>query len=220
MENKVEQKKILAKAALDCLPSQIVLGVGSGTTVDYLIEELVNIKDRIITTVASSKRTRKKLIELGFEVIELNSVSQVDWYLDSADEINDQLQMIKGGGGELTGEKIVASVSKKFICLADETKRVKILGNFPLPIEVIPMARSSVARSIVGYGGFPVYREGVLTDYGNVILDVWNLKIIDPLKTEQIINNFSGVVTNGVFASRAADVLLTIDQGKVIEVRV
>lgn len=201
-------KKAVAKAALKHLPENAVIGIGTGSTINYLIEELAALKDQIVGTVASSKVTATKLKNLGLPLIELNSINELPIYIDSADEINTSLQMIKGGGAALTGEKIIAAIAKKFICIADISKKVELLGKFPLPIEVIPIARSYVAREMVKLGGFPVYREGVTTDYGNLILDIWNLEILEPVKLEQTINNIPGVVTNGLFALRPADLLL------------
>jgi len=206
--NHNQLKKIAAEAALKYIPENSVVGVGTGSTVNYFIDALLTIKDKIAGTVASSKVTAVKLKELGFTVIDPNSVDELSIYVDGADEVNNSLQMIKGGGAALTGEKIVAAIAKKFICIADINKKVQILGKFPLPIEVIPIARSYVARTMVKLGGFPVYREGVVTDYGNTILDIWNLEILEPAKLEQIINNIPGVVTNGLFAVKSADVLL------------
>lgn len=203
-----QMKKAAAQAALKYLPENSIIGVGTGSTVNYFIEELVSVKNKIVGTVASSKATALKLRSLGFLTLDPNTVDELPIYVDGADEINDGLQMIKGGGAALTGEKIIAAMAKKFICIADSSKKVEILGKFPLPIEVIPLARSYVARAIVKLGGFPVYREGVLTDYGNPILDVWNLEILEPIKLEQTINNIPGVVTNGLFAVRPADILL------------
>jgi ribose 5-phosphate isomerase A len=201
-------KKIAAEEAIKYIQENTIIGVGTGSTVNYFIDALTKIKDTIIGAVASSKATAERLKKLHIPIIELNSVNDLPIYVDGADEINNSLQMIKGGGAALTGEKIIAAVAKKIICIADASKKVEILGTFPLPIEVIPMARSYVAREIVKLGGSPVYREGVITDYGNVILDIWNLKILDPIKLEQTINNITGVVTNGLFAIKPADLLL------------
>lgn len=198
-----------AEAAIKYIPENSVIGVGTGSTINYFIDALASIKHNIAGAIASSKATALKLKALNIPVLDLNSVSELDIYVDGADEINPNLQMIKGGGAALTGEKIVASVAKKFICIADSSKKVAILGKFPLSIEVIPMARSYVAREIIKrIGGSPVYREGIITDHGNVILDVWNLEILEPIKTEQLINNIPGVITNGLFAIRPADILL------------
>ncbi|MDR1057498.1 MAG: ribose-5-phosphate isomerase RpiA [Coxiellaceae bacterium] len=203
-----QMKKLAAEAALKHIPENSIIGIGTGSTVNYFIDALPTVKDKIIGTVASSKATAAKLKALGFQLIDPNSADDIPIYIDGADEINNNLQMIKGGGAALTGEKIIASIAKKFICIADANKKVKVLGKYPLPIEVIPMARSFVVRSIVKLGGFPVYREGVVTDYGNVILDIWNLEILEPIKFEQTINNIPGVITNGLFAIKSADILL------------
>ena len=208
-------KKIAAEAALEYIEQDAIVGVGSGSTVDYFIEALAGIKNKIDGAVASSIATEQKLKKHGIHVYDLNSVYPLPIYIDGADEINEHLQMIKGGGGCLTREKIIAQVAKKFICIADQTKKVDILGKFPLPIEVIPMARSHVAREIVGatggsplHNGKPVYREGFITDNNNIILDVWGLKILQPTELERTLNNITGVVTNGIFAMRPADLLL------------
>lgn len=201
-------KQAAARAAVQYVVPDVILGVGTGSTVNYFIDELAAIKNKILGAVATSKETETRLKKLGIDVVDLNSVNSLPVYIDGADEINPQLQMIKGGGAALTREKITAAVATKFICIADNTKNVKILGTFPLPIEVIPMARSYVARELVKLGGSPVYREGVITDNGNQILDVWNLQILEPIKLEQTLNNISGIVTNGLFALRPADLLL------------
>jgi len=216
--NNNQLKKLAAEAALKYIPENAVIGVGTGSTVDYFIDALLSIKHKIMGTVASSKITATKLKSLGFPLADPNSVDELAIYIDGADEVNDNLQMIKGGGAALTGEKIIAAIAKKFICIADSSKKVGILGKFPLPIEVIPMARSYVARTIVKLGGFPVYREGAITDYGNPILDVWNLKILDPIKLEQTINNIPGVVTNGLFANKPADILLLGTENGVVTI--
>jgi len=209
-------KKAAAEAAIKYIPENSIIGIGTGSTVNYFIDALFPIKHTIAGAVASSKATAAKLKALDIPIVELNSVNELQIYIDGADEINNSLQMIKGGGAALTGEKIIAAVAKKFICIADASKKVEILGKFPLPIEVIPMARSFVAREIIKLGGSPVYREGVITDYGNVILDVWNLEILEPVKLEQIINNITGVVTNGLFAIKPADILLLGTETSVI----
>lgn len=202
-----QKKRAVAEAVLAHLPKGGVLGVGTGSTVNFLIDLLPQLQ--LEAAVASSKATEERLKKLGIEVVELNYVGSLDAYVDGADEIDRQLQMIKGGGAALTREKIVASVARQFICIVDESKWVDQLGRtFPVPIEVIPMARSSVARKLVTLGGDPVYREGVVTDNGNVILDVWNLDIAVPRQMEERINNIVGVVTNGLFALRPADVVL------------
>ena len=203
-----EMKKAAGWAALQYVKQGTIVGVGTGSTVNHFIDALATMKDDIEGAVSSSEASTKKLIELGIEVFDLNSVDLIDVYVDGADEINDRMDMIKGGGAALTREKIVAAVAKKFICIVDNTKQVPILGDFPLPVEVIPMARSYVARELVKLGGDPVYRQGVVTDNGNVILDVHNLKIDEPRKLEAAINQIVGVVANGLFAERAANVLL------------
>ena len=201
-------KKIAAKAALDYIEPGNIVGVGTGTTVNYFIDELATIKNKIDGAVASSVATEKRLKEYGIEIYDLNSVFPLPIYIDGADEVNEHLQMIKGGGAALTREKIVGSAAEKFICLADSSKKVDVLGKFPLPIEVIPIARSYVSRELVKIGGKPVYREGVITDNGNQIVDVWGLEILDPPQMEVKLNNIAGVVTNGLFAQRPADILL------------
>ena len=202
-----QQKQAVAAEALKYIESGMVLGVGTGSTVNCLIELLpkVNLKG----AVASSQVTEDKLRALGIEIMDLNFTGTLDWDIDGADEVNENLQLVKGGGGALTREKIVAAASKEFICMVDESKWVKQLGvGFPLPIEVLPQARSYVARELVQMGGEPVYREGFVTDYGNVILDVYGLDIQVPAEMEQRINNIVGVVCNGLFAAQAADKLL------------
>lgn len=203
-----EMKKAAGWAALQYVKKDTIVGVGTGSTVNHFIDALATMKDDIEGAVSSSEASTKKLIELGIEVFDLNSVDLIDVYVDGADEINDRMDMIKGGGAALTREKIVAAVAKRFICIVDNTKQVPILGEFPLPVEVIPMARSYVARELVKLGGDPVYRQGVITDNGNVILDVYNMKILDPKVMETKINAIVGVVTNGLFANRGADILL------------
>lgn len=201
-------KQQLAQAALQHVVPNTILGVGSGTTVNYFIDALANIKNKIDGAVAASKESEQRLKKIGIEIVDLNSVNALPVYIDGADELNQHKQLIKGGGAALTREKILAAVSKKFICLATDNKKVDVLGTFPLPIEVIPMARSYVARQLVKLGGDPEYRAGVVTDNGNVILDVYNLKILDPVKLEKVLNNIAGVVTNGLFAIRPADKIL------------
>lgn len=201
-------KKLAAQAALQYVKDDMIIGVGSGSTVDYFIEALRSIKHKLEGAVASSVATANKLKALSIPVLDLNSVRDLPVYIDGADEINADKQMIKGGGAALTREKIIATVAKQFVCIVDESKVVDTLGDFPLPIEVIPMARSYVAREIVQLGGDPVYREGVVTDNGNVILDVFNLKLLTPLNVEEKLKNIVGVVESGVFAKRKADVVL------------
>lgn len=203
-----ELKKAVGQAAVKYVKPDTIVGVGTGSTVNHFIDALAEIKDQIIGAVSSSEQSTEKLKSYGIEVFDLNSVDQLDVYIDGADEITPHMAMIKGGGAALTREKIVAAVAKEFICIADSSKRVDVLGNFPLPVEVIPMARSYVARELVKLGGDPVYRQGVVTDNGNVILDVHNMKILDPKAMEERINAIVGVVTNGLFACRGADKLL------------
>ena len=202
------QKKQVALRALDYLEDDMVIGVGSGTTVDYFIDALAKVKNKIEGAIASSHATAEKLKALGIPLLDLNSFSEVPLYVDGADEINTAKQMIKGGGGALTREKIIATVAKKFVCMVDQSKQVDLLGSFPVAVEVIPMARSYVARQIVQLGGDPVYRQGFITDNGNAILDVYNLKILDPRGLEDKLKNIVGVVENGIFAKRPADILL------------
>lgn len=202
------QKKLAAEHAISYIEDDMIVGVGTGSTVKYFIDKLSLEKHRINGVVSSSEQSTMLLKAHGIKVFDLNSVSQLDVYIDGADEINHQLEMIKGGGAALTREKIIAAVAKKFICIADESKYVAKLGVFPLPIEVIPMSRSYVAREIVKLGGMPDWREGIITDNGNYILDVHNLDIVKPIELEQKINNIVGVVTNGLFALRGADCLI------------
>jgi ribose 5-phosphate isomerase A len=203
-----DMKKMAAEAALEYVETGTVIGIGTGSTANHFIDGLAAIKHRIDGTVASSEASAKRLKAHGIEVLDLNSVDELSVYIDGADESNHHLHLIKGGGGALTREKIVAAASRKFVCIADESKLVDILGTFPLPVEVIPMARSYVARELVKHGGQPVYREGFTTDNGNIILDVHNLEIMEPVRLEEDLNNIPGVVTVGIFARRPADVLL------------
>jgi ribose 5-phosphate isomerase A len=214
-----EMKQAVAKAAIEYVESGTIIGVGTGSTANFFIDELAKIKGKIDGTVASSVASAERLKGHGIPVLDLNSVDSIAVYVDGADESNKYLHLIKGGGGALTREKIVAAVSKKFVCIADESKLVDVLGQFPLPVEVIPMARSYVAREIAKLGGQPVLREGFTTDNGNVILDVHNLEIMEPVKLEETLDHITGVVTNGLFARRPADILLLgTPQGvKVIE---
>ena len=193
------------KASLD---SDSVIGVGTGSTANFFIDHLAELKHTFDGAVASSEATAERLKSHGIPVYELNSVAQLDYYIDGADECNERLELIKGGGGALTREKIVAAVAKEFICIVDASKQVPMLGTFPLPVEVLPMARSYVARELVKMGGDPVWREDFTTDNGNVILDVHNMRIQSPIATEEQINQITGVVTNGLFAVRPANVLL------------
>jgi len=203
-----ELKKAVAEAALEYVEVGTVIGVGTGSTANYFVDALATIKHKIDGTVASSSATSERLKSHGIPVLELNDVDELSVYVDGADEANHYLQLIKGGGGALTREKIVAATSRKFVCIADKSKLVDKLGEFPLPVEVIPMARSYVAREIVKLGGAPILRQGFTTDNGNVILDVRNLEILDAVELETMLNNIAGVVTNGIFARRPADVLL------------
>lgn len=206
--NQDAKKRAAAEAAVAYVQKDDIVGVGTGSTVDYFIDALSEIKQNIQGAVSSSEASTRKLRALGIDVMDLNSVGSFDIYVDGADEITEHKHMIKGGGAALTREKIVAAVAKKFICIIDDSKQVDVLGNFPLPVEVIPMARSYVAREIVKLGGDPVYREGVVTDNGNVILDVHNLNIQNPVELEDTLNNIVGVVTNGLFAARGANTVL------------
>ena len=201
-------KQAFARAAIEYVPMGGVIGVGTGSTANFFIAELGKIKHKFDGAVASSEGTAQRLRALGIEVVELNSVLELEIYVDGADEVNASLAMIKGGGGALTREKIVAAVARTFVCIADATKLVDVLGRFPLPVEVIPMARSYVARELVKLGGQPEWRQGFVTDNGNVILDVHNLQIMKPAELETTLNQITGVVTNGLFARRGADVLL------------
>jgi len=203
-----ELKLAVAKEAIKYVVEDAIVGVGSGSTANFFIDELAKIKNRIDGAVASSHKTADQLKSRGIRVVDLNSVSELPVYIDGADEITEHLAMIKGGGGALTREKIVAAVATQFVCIADESKLVGMLGKFPLPVEVIPMARSHVGRELVRLGGQPALRQGFTTDNGNLILDVWNLSILKPQELEAEINNIAGVVTNGLFAQRGADVLL------------
>jgi len=203
-----EMKKAAAYAALPYVKRNSIVGVGTGSTVNHFIDALATMKNEIEGAVSSSQASTEKLKAYGIKVFDLNQVSELSVYVDGADEINPYNHMIKGGGAALTREKIVAAVADKFICIVDNTKNVDILGAFPLPVEVIPMARSYVARELFKLGGKPEYRQGVITDNGNIILDVHNLSITEPLKLEAQINAIVGVVTNGLFANRGADVVL------------
>ena len=207
MSDQQAQKQAAAKAALQYIEDDMILGVGTGSTVNCLIDLLPTI--RLAGAVASSQVTEDKLRALGIDIIDLNFAGTLDLYIDGADEVNADLQLIKGGGGALTREKIVAAASKKFICMVDESKSVTVLGReFPVPIEVLPQARSYVARQLAQMGAEPVYREDFVTDYGNVILDTYDLDVRDPSALEQQLNNIVGVVCNGIFAANQADVLL------------
>jgi ribose 5-phosphate isomerase A len=210
-----DKKKAAAKAALNYIEEGTIVGVGTGSTVNYFIDALVDLKYDIKGAVSSSKASTERLKAMGIEVFDLNSIDRFDVYVDGADEITEYKYMIKGGGAALTREKIVAAVADKFICIIDDTKQVPILGDFPLPVEVIPMARSYVAREIVKLGGDPTYRQGVVTD---VILDIYNLKILNPVELERQLNAIVGVVTNGLFAHRGADIVLVGSNDGVITI--
>ena len=203
-----EMKKASAEAALEYVESGMIVGVGTGSTANYFIDGLAGIKGKLDGTVASSEASAERLRGHGIPVMDLNSAGELQLYVDGADETTRHLHLIKGGGGALTREKIVAAASEKFVCIADDSKLVDVLGTFPLPVEVIPMARSYVAREIVKLGGQPVLREGFTTDNGNVILDINNMSIIDPVDLETKIDLITGVVTNGLFARRGANVFL------------
>ncbi len=212
-----EKKLIAAKASLDYIENDIVLGVGTGSTVNHLIDELPSVRNKIQAVVSSSNASTALLEERGFEISMLNAVGDLDLYIDGADEATKHLQLIKGGGGALTREKILAGASRRFVCIIDDSKQVGMLGAFPLPIEVIPMAQSYIARQLVKMGGQPIWRENFVTDNGNHILDVHNLSITNPVEMETRINQIPGVVIVGLFAHRPADVLIV---GEDAEVRV
>jgi ribose 5-phosphate isomerase A len=207
-----DKKKEVARAAIKYIEDDTIVGVGTGSTVNFFIEELAQIKGRIEGAVSSSVASEELLKKHNIPVISLNSVIEIPVYVDGADEATQNRHLIKGGGGALTREKIVAAASKQFVCIIDDSKMVPVLGKFPLPVEVIPMAQSLVARQIVKLGGQPVLREGFVTDNGNIILDVHNLKIENPIELENSLNQIVGVVTNGLFAQRSADILLIAGQ--------
>ena len=206
--NQDERKKRAAEAALAYVKNDMIVGVGTGSTVNFFIDALAGLRGRIEGAVASSLATEIRLKRHQIPVLPLNSVAELPLYVDGADEATRHRQLIKGGGGALTREKIVAAVSRRFICIVDESKLVDVLGHFPLPVEVIPMAQSHVGRQLASLGGQPALRQGFTTDNGNIILDVHNLSILDPVPLEERINNIAGVVCNGLFARRGADVLL------------
>jgi ribose 5-phosphate isomerase A len=203
-----EMKRKAAEAALEYVISDEIVGVGTGSTVNHFIDVLAAEKHRIKGAVSSSEASTERMRAHGIEVFDLNQVSDIEVYIDGADESDHYLNLIKGGGGALTREKIIAGASRKFVCIADETKLVDVLGKFPLPVEVIPMARSYIARELVKIGGRPVWREGFVTDNGNDILDVHDLEIMEPVKMENELNKLPGIVTVGIFANRPADVLI------------
>ena len=203
-----ELKQAVARAAIAHMPMGGIIGVGTGSTANYFIAALAAVKHKFDGAVASSEATAQRLKAIGVDVIDLNSTIELEIYVDGADEIDRSLAMIKGGGGALTREKIVAAVARTFVCIADDSKLVDILGRYPLPVEVIPMARSYVARELVKLGGQPEWRQGFVTDNGNAILDVYNLQITQPAQLETALNQITGIVTNGLFARRGADILL------------
>ncbi|GAP66155.1 ribose-5-phosphate isomerase [Mizugakiibacter sediminis] len=210
--SKDNEKRLAGEAAIRYVEDGMVVGVGTGSTVAYFIDALARRRDRIAGAVSSSEQSTRLLRERGIEVLDLNAVGELPLYVDGADECDPHKRLIKGGGAALTREKIVAAASKRFVCIIDSGKRVDILGKFPLPVEVIPMARSYVAREIVKRGGRPVWRDGVVTDNGNWILDVHGLSIVDPIGLERDLNQLAGVVTVGLFAQRPADVVLVGDR--------
>ncbi|MGK2946689.1 MAG: ribose-5-phosphate isomerase RpiA [Candidatus Malihini olakiniferum] len=214
-----ELKKAVGWAALDHVHLDTIIGVGTGSTAAHFIDALGSIKHQIKGAVSSSVASTEKLTSLGIPVFDSNEVDELDIYVDGADEINPHMQMIKGGGAALTHEKIIAAIARQFICIVDASKQVDILGKFPLPVEVIPMARAYVARELVKLGGQPIYRQGIVTDNGNVILDVHNLDISDVIAVENRINGIVGVVTVGLFANRSADIALvgTVDGVKTMK---
>ncbi len=214
-----EKKRAAARAALEFIQPGTTLGVGTGSTVNCLIEMLPEVRDRIDRVVSSSRASTKLLEEHDFEVRTLNETGDIDLYIDGADESNKHLQLIKGGGGALTREKVLAEAARRFICIIDDSKLVGMLGSFPLPIEVLPMAQELVARRILKMRGHPVWREGFVTDNGNHILDVHNLQIANPIELEARINRIPGVVTVGLFAQRPADILLIAGDNGVREIR-
>ncbi len=206
--NQNQLKELVAREALKYVVEDRVVGVGSGSTVNCFIDALATIKGRIDGAVAASEASAERLKKHGIRVFDLNSVNELPVYVDGADEVTEHLHMIKGGGGALTREKIIAAVARKFVCICDASKLVPVLGKFPLPVEVIPMARSHVGRELLRMGGHPELRQGFKTDNGNLILDCHGLTLLDPPKTEAELNNIAGVVTNGIFARRPADILL------------
>ena len=210
-----EKKQRAAAAAMDYLADGMIVGVGTGSTVNHFIAALAPWRDRLAGAVSSSEASSRLLRQAGIEVLDLNAAGDLELYVDGADESNRQLQLVKGGGGALTREKVVAAASRRFVCIVDDSKVVDVLGRFPVPVEVIPMARSLVARQLVRLGGQPVWREGFVTDNGNVILDVHNMAILDAAALETEINQLAGVVTVGLFARRPADVLIVAGDGGV-----
>lgn len=219
MINSDHKKQAVARAAIEYVEYDDIVGVGTGSTVDYFIEYLKPLKNKISGTVASSISTKEKLEANGIKVFDLNEVSEIPIYIDGADEVNGNFQLIKGGGGALTREKIIAAASKKFLCIVDESKLVDVLGTFPLPIEVLPMARSYVAREIIKKEAMPSWREGFVTDNGNIILDINHMDIIEPIKIENDLNQIPGIVTVGLFAKRGADQVLVSNEKEVINLK-
>lgn len=213
--NQDEKKRLVAKAALEYIEDDTIVGVGTGSTVNFFIEELATIKHRIDAAVSSSEATEELLRQQNIPVIQLNSIVEIPVYIDGADEANPDKHLIKGGGGALTREKIVNAASTTFVCVIDDSKLVDTLGKFPLPVEVIPMAQSYVGRQLAKLGGQPKLREGFTTDNGNIIIDLHNLEINNPLELEQQINNIAGVVTNGLFALKPADIILVAEESGV-----
>jgi ribose 5-phosphate isomerase A len=218
--NQDQLKELVAREALKHVVEDAVIGVGSGSTVDFFIDQLASIKGRIDGAVAASEASAERLKKHGIRVFDLNSVNELPVYIDGADEVTEHLHMIKGGGGALTREKITAAVAKKFVCICDASKLVPVLGRFPLPVEVIPMARSYVGRELVKMGAHPRLRENFTTDNGNLVLDCHGLMLLDPPKTEGELNQIAGVVTNGIFARRPADVLLLAEASGVRVIKV
>jgi ribose 5-phosphate isomerase A len=218
--NQDQLKQLVAKAALKHVVEDAIVGVGSGSTVNLFIDELASIKGRIEGAVAASEASAARLKSHGIRVLDLNSVNELPVYIDGADEVTEHLHMIKGGGGALTREKITAAVAKRFVCICDASKLVPVLGRFPLPIEVVPMARSYVGREVVKMGGHPRLREGFTTDNGNVVLDCHGMTLLDPPKIESELNQIAGVVTSGIFARRRADVLLLAEPSGVRSIAV
>ena len=210
-----DKKKAAARAALEYVADNAVIGVGTGSTANHFIELLATLRGRIEGTVASSEATAARLRRHGIPVYDLNGVGTVPVYVDGADEADRNLRLVKGGGGALTREKILAAAAEKVVCVADDSKLVAVLGKFPVPVEVIPMARSYVARQVVKLGGNPIWRDGFVTDNGNIVLDVYNLNLTDPAAVEAELNQITGVVTNGIFARRPADVLILGTDGGV-----
>ena len=214
-----EKKRNAARASIEFIEPGTALGVGTGSTVNFLIDMLPEVKDRIDTVVSSSKASTERLTEQGFDVLTLNEAGDLDLYIDGADESNKRLQLVKGGGGALTREKVLAGAARRFVCIVDDSKLVGMLGNFPLPIEVLPMAQAFVVRKLLKLRAQPVWREGFVTDNGNHILDVHDLTISNPVEMENRLNQIPGIVTVGLFAQRPADVLLIADDSGVREMR-